>query len=71
MSTIEGADVAGLLDMLGHPAGAGMVRWSEAREYPSLPEFEDLQDQLDVAVGALVDLESLLCKACAKKWNKA
>jgi len=73
MSLLMGADVADLLDALGHPAEADTVRWGEAREFPPLTaaEIAEIQDQLFMAEGALADLASLLCKACEKKWDKA
>lgn len=70
---ITNENVAGLLDALGRPTAADMVRWSDNRsDERSVPLVEQLaeanaelaENQRDIA-----RLEALLCKRCALKWR--
>lgn len=66
---ITNADVAGILDALGQPAAAETIRWGEPAPAEVVDELGEATAQLTHAEDMLADLESLLCKACAKKWK--
>lgn len=66
---ITNADVAGILDALGMPTAAETVRWGEPAPADVADELGETAAQLTHAEGLLADLESLLCKACTKKWE--
>jgi hypothetical protein len=60
---------APILDALGKHDAAEMLRW---RQTPAeIVQAEDLSEQLTDVEDKLSELESLLCKACARKWDKA
>lgn len=62
-------DVAELLEVLGKRGEAATVRWGEPPPAEVAEERDGLADELQHATEMLEDLESLLCKACGKKWR--
>lgn len=66
---ITNADVAGILDALGKPAAAETIRWGEPAPADVADELGETVAELAHAEDMLADLESLLCKACVKKWE--
>ena len=70
MTLSSGAEFsAPILDALGKHEAAEGLRW---RQTPAeIVQAEDLSEQLAYVEDKLQELESLLCKACARKWDKA
>ena len=66
---ITTADVAGILDALGKSAAAETIRWGEPAPAEVADGLGETAAQLTHAEEMLENLESLLCKACKKKWE--
>lgn len=62
---------ADILDAMGRPADAATLRWREEPREDIARERNAVAGELTHATDMLQDLESLLCKLCARRWKEA
>ena len=62
--------IAQILDALGKHENAATVRWMAKTTDELIDENEELSYAVANAATQMENLESLLCKRCAAKWEK-
>ncbi|HEX6871068.1 MAG TPA: hypothetical protein VF163_08220 [Micromonosporaceae bacterium] len=74
--------IADLVSALGRPEAAATLRWNEEPRAPLVDELAALETQVEhleaeverlrvrASDSTIGELEDLLCKRCAKKWEE-